>query len=420
MIILLLILFAVLYFDARLLQKKDADGYRRVMEFSPPRWAFYGTLACLAMLPTYLLRRRRFFERAPAFEEKETVLADAFDVLLKWFCGVMVFVVVLKLIALFLKGLSGSLLALLLISGFSSFLLVWLIGRLSKRPGRPGFASLMATHKPQVPAVKAYAAAIAVGILFASISAYFLISRFETPSTPMGDALQGNKSSVVFLCFILLGLVIAPLLEEFIFRGYFFGVLKTFKGAPVAIAVIAVIFALLHVGQYWGDWLAIFMILLLGLELTLLRAWSGSVLPGVVTHYVYNTLVSVLPIVFLIASNPAYVKYVSQYPRLNIEAKEELLRESIQARPEFAEAYNDLAWLYVESRTRLPEAVSLADQALYHKPGNASFLDTKAEALYLLGRRDEAVAIGRKLVARFPSDKYYRGQLEKFEGKDPN
>jgi len=415
MIILFFSLLSVVYFDARLLNGRDPERYRRIMQFPAVRWALYATFGCLAMLPIYLLRRQRFFEASIGFDVKETKLADAFEVLLKWFCGVMLFVVGLKMVTLVSPGLRGSLLAVLLISGFSSFWLVWLMAQLPRRPGRPEFSTMVAAHKP-ANALRCYGLAVGTGLMFALISSYILFSRTQSPATPLGDALQVNDSSVAFLLFIVLGLVAAPLLEELIFRGYFFGVLADFKGTRFAILVIAGLFAALHVGQYWGDPMAILIVTLLGLAITLLRAWSGSMIPGVVTHYVYNTLVCVLPVVFLMISNPAYVKYMAGYQQLDVKAKEGLLLESIHTRPEFAEAYNDLAWLYAENRIHLDEALKFSERALTHEPDNAAFLDTKAEVLFLMGKKEEAMTIGRRNAERFPRSDYYLGQLRKFEG----
>jgi len=418
MIFLLVSLFLSLYFDARLLKEKNPEHYRGIMQFPPLRWAVYATAACVAMLPIYLLRRRRFFRTGVTLlDRRETALSDLFDVLLHWLCGVLLCSVAMKLIALGVHDFRGSLLSVLLVSGFSSFWLVWLIAQLSRRPGRDGFASTVAARKPQKSVLKAFGLAILIGILFAGISAYILQARVENPSTPLGEALQGNNSSWVFLLFLMLGLCVAPLLEELIFRGYFFNVLETFQGTSVATVIIAGLFALMHVGQYWGDWMAILMVMLLGLEITLLRAWSGSVIPGIVTHYLYNALVFLLPSAFLFLSNPAYMKYVTEYDHLGVKEKEELLLTSIHAHPEFSDSYNELAWLYAENHVHTDEALKLIEQALYGQPDNAAYLDTKAEILFSSGKKKEAAAIAEKIVARFPSNEYYRGQLEKFSGR---
>src|ERR1041385_2913820 len=108
MIILFICLFLVIYFDARLLKRKFPERYRVVMQFPPVRWAIYATLFVLAMLPIYLLRRRRFFEQEVTLEPKDMTLADGFELFLKWFCGVMLCVIAIKSIGWVVHGFRGS------------------------------------------------------------------------------------------------------------------------------------------------------------------------------------------------------------------------------------------------------------------------------------------------------------------------
>jgi membrane protease YdiL (CAAX protease family) len=56
---------------------------------------------------------------------------------------------------------------------------------------------------------------------------------------------------------------------------------------------VSLLFALVHVPQYWGSWAAISTIVLLSLVLTVLRAATGSILPGVATHFFYNGVQSI-------------------------------------------------------------------------------------------------------------------------------
>ena len=85
------------------------------------------------------------------------------------------------------------------------------------------------------------------------------------------------------------------------------------RGKKFAIYVIALVFAFLHLGQYWGDWLAIGMVTLLGFALTILRAYSGTTIASVIAHYVYNGGVTIIPIIMMILSNPAYFKYKTYF-----------------------------------------------------------------------------------------------------------
>ena len=59
---------------------------------------------------------------------------------------------------------------------------------------------------------------------------------------------------------------------------------------------------------------------------------------------------------------------------------EKLYREAIIGDPEYANWYNNLAWLYVEQRGNSEEAVKLARQAVKHDAKNPTMLDTLAWA----------------------------------------
>jgi membrane protease YdiL (CAAX protease family) len=89
----------------------------------------------------------------------------------------------------------------------------------------------------------------------------------------------------------------APLVEEIVYRGVIYSAFERIGGKATAITAATLIFALVHVPQYWGSVAAITVIVSLSLVLTLLRAWTGSLLPCVATHLVYNGVQAVILLV---------------------------------------------------------------------------------------------------------------------------
>src|SRR5262249_26438802 len=85
-----------------------------------------------------------------------------------------------------------------------------------------------------------------------------------------------------------LAVLTAPLIEEIVYRGVIYSAVEGLWGSGVAVAFVTALFALVHVPQYWGSYAAITAILSLSLVLTLLRRWTGKLLPCVATHLVYN------------------------------------------------------------------------------------------------------------------------------------
>lgn len=82
--------------------------------------------------------------------------------------------------------------------------------------------------------------------------------------------------------------VIAPFMEELIFRGVLFSIFETRVGVAFAIVVTAVLFAGMHIPEYRGAWDHIFLIFLVGLVLSLARGMTHSLAPSVILHMTYN------------------------------------------------------------------------------------------------------------------------------------
>jgi uncharacterized protein len=86
----------------------------------------------------------------------------------------------------------------------------------------------------------------------------------------------------------------APLVEELVFRGLLYSSLRRLVGAAWSVAVVFLLFALIHVPQYWPSYGVIATILLLSFVLTLIRARTGRLLPCFVIHLIFNGIQSVL------------------------------------------------------------------------------------------------------------------------------
>jgi membrane protease YdiL (CAAX protease family) len=81
---------------------------------------------------------------------------------------------------------------------------------------------------------------------------------------------------------------VAPLIEELVFRGLLFAIFERTVGLRFAIVATAVLFAGLHVPEYWHAWNHVLMILVVGVVFSLARGMSGSLAPSVLLHVGYN------------------------------------------------------------------------------------------------------------------------------------
>ena len=84
-------------------------------------------------------------------------------------------------------------------------------------------------------------------------------------------------------------ILVAPLVEELVFRGLLFAIFERMVGLRFAVGATALLFAGLHVPEYWHAWNHVLMISIVGLVFSLARAKSGSLAASVLLHVGYNT-----------------------------------------------------------------------------------------------------------------------------------
>jgi membrane protease YdiL (CAAX protease family) len=102
------------------------------------------------------------------------------------------------------------------------------------------------------------------------------------------DQLGANKSTAAAAAVALLVCVIAPFSEEFVFRGYFFGALRNWRGPWVAAVLTGVVFGAIHAGSAPAGYLV--PLAFFGFVLCVLRWRTGSLWPGIALHSINNSL----------------------------------------------------------------------------------------------------------------------------------
>ena len=86
----------------------------------------------------------------------------------------------------------------------------------------------------------------------------------------------------------------APLIEELIYRGVMYSALEQTLGTIIAIIVVSLLFAGVHVFQYINNAAVITVITVLSITLTVARAYTRSMLPSFIIHLVFNGVQSVI------------------------------------------------------------------------------------------------------------------------------
>lgn len=128
-----------------------------------------------------------------------------------------------------------------------------------------------------------------LGGAFLAVTVLVITSFFPTPSeSPIEKLLTTTPAIVLFVVF---GIAMAPLLEEIIFRSFIFSALADLVGWKMAVPITTVSFAALHLTQLRGNWPAVAVILLVGYVLTIVRHRTNSVIPSVIIHTAYNSMI---------------------------------------------------------------------------------------------------------------------------------
>jgi membrane protease YdiL (CAAX protease family) len=143
----------------------------------------------------------------------------------------------------------------------------------------------------------AYLASLPLLVVAAVVSLVLLKLFKGTPDggvpqvkNPVVDVIS-HAGSVELLMFFVLATCWAPLVEEAVFRGAFFGHLRSRVSLLLAAAVSAFVFGVMHGYEF----LMLAPVMALGFTFALMREWRGSLVAPMTAHFVHNgTLMTVL------------------------------------------------------------------------------------------------------------------------------
>lgn len=408
----------ILFYDARKLRNHNKVLYNKYIKDSPVIWSILSLIFYFVAAPLYIHRKNKFLRTLDSInygDRNFNLFTDATSVVIIGFFITGLFSIIFSILSFKIDIFKDNLFQGVMISTILYISIIILAYYYSQIKRRLNFFEFITVRKGEnfflisilVPILISLCLAI-INQLFHSLSAFS-----HTPF--MNLIVMGASISRVILAISVI--IVAPLFEEIIFRGYFFSVLEKIKGKKIAIFIISIMFTFMHFEQLRGNYYAIFLIFLCGAYLSLLRALSNSIIPSIVGHYSYNILIISIPIISLYISNPIHFKYKYSIfsNRMNLSEKEMILNESIKKYPRYTRAYNDLAWVYAENNVKLDRAIELIEKALAIKPNDLDYMNTKAEILYKLKRYNEAINIEKSLIESSPFSTFYKKQLQKFE-----
>jgi len=137
--------------------------------------------------------------------------------------------------------------------------------------------------------------------------ALFTARMKEPQNIPLEELFKHRQTAILF---ITMAVLVAPLVEETLFRGYLYPLFARlisaflrfagFEDAPAlqngvfgSIILTGVLFGLMHGMQLGWTWSLVSMLILVGIIFTLVRARTGSVFASFLMHLGYNSLIAV-------------------------------------------------------------------------------------------------------------------------------
>lgn len=170
-----------------------------------------------------------------------------------------------------------------------TFVFVWLVVTYGGR--RPFWQNIdFDWPKNSTPATVTLLSVLVATLLFGL--AWGVTTLYGEHKTDLDIMIQSSIYTRIATAFV--ALVTAPLVEELVYRGLLYRALEKAAGMGIAIALVSLLFAGVHVFQYRNNLAVITVITLLSFTLTTVRAVTGKVLPAFIIHLVFNGIQSIL------------------------------------------------------------------------------------------------------------------------------
>ena len=128
-----------------------------------------------------------------------------------------------------------------------------------------------------------------------SIFVAILTSRLKAPENlPVEELFKFRNTALLFMAMAVL---VAPLVEETLFRGYLYPLFARSFGVAPGILLTGVLFGFMHGAQLGWTWSLVATLSFVGIVFTFVRARTGSVFASYLMHLGYNSLIAVAAIV---------------------------------------------------------------------------------------------------------------------------
>jgi len=127
--------------------------------------------------------------------------------------------------------------------------------------------------------------------IFVALASY---NMKNTEHLPIQEIFK-NRSGAMLL--MAMAVLVAPLVEETVFRGYLYPLFAKSLGVLPGILITGVLFGLMHGSQLGWTWRLVLLLTLVGVIFTFARARTGTVLASFLLHLGYNSMIALTSII---------------------------------------------------------------------------------------------------------------------------
>jgi membrane protease YdiL (CAAX protease family) len=127
---------------------------------------------------------------------------------------------------------------------------------------------------------------LGLGFGFFALTEYGVLPPDDLPQ-PIFDALL-TAPLLLQIGWVLMFVLLFPVVEEILFRGFLFTGLAQSWGPTLAAIVTTVLFVAVHMPKVLEYWPALFAVTLIGTFTVFIRIRTGSLAPGIALHSTYN------------------------------------------------------------------------------------------------------------------------------------
>ncbi len=121
--------------------------------------------------------------------------------------------------------------------------------------------------------------------------AVFIVTAKMQPrgDIPIEELFRYKNTAILFMAMAVL---IAPLVEETVFRGYLYPLFAKSFGVATGVILTGVLFGLMHGAQLGWTWGLVSVLIAVGIIFTFVRARTGSVFASFLLHLGYNSTIA--------------------------------------------------------------------------------------------------------------------------------